>query len=157
MADIILEVFVPKWLEFSTLIVACGGLLYAHLAYRTSERGLAQARQAELTSLRIQVKASLSDAEQSLVSLQLNCAIHHAAAKSERLIRGLSLASPNGMFDQSPSDKVAVKGHKLLQDLGAGFANIEQMGSQELEELMRLAKVASLQIQALSSELATPS
>ncbi len=152
-----LEFFVGKWLEITTLIVACGGLVYAHLAYRTSGRGLAHAKQAELTSLRLQTKASLGDAEQSLVSLQLNCAIHHAATESERLRRGPTLAPPEGMLGHSPSDKVAAKGRKVLQDLEAGFANIDQMGLQELEESMRLAKVTSLKIQALASELTAPS
>lgn len=157
MIETALKFFADKWLEAITLIVAFGGLFYAHLSYRVSSKGLDQAQAAQLTNLRIQAKSSLSDAEQSLVSLQLNCAIHHAATEGERRIRGLTLASPKGMFGQSPSDKVAAKGHKLLQDLGARFATIDQMNSQELEELMRMAKVTSLRIQSLASGLSASS
>lgn len=142
-----------KWLEVSTLIVACGGLVYAHLAFRTSKRGLNQATRAELTNLRILAKAGLNDAEQSFVSLQLNCAIHRAATEGERLRKGLTLSSSKGLFGLQPSDTVAAKGQKLLQDLGEDYANIDELGLHELEELMRKAKLASLNIQALASEL----
>lgn len=157
MIDVVLDFGARKWLEISTLIIALGGLIYAHLAYRTSTRGLDHAKQAELNNLRIQAKAGLSDAEQSLVSLQLNCAIHHAATEGDRLRRGLTLGSPNGMFDLSPSDKVAAKGRNLLQVLGDDFSSIDQKGLRELEEFMRTAKVTSLKIQALASELTKPS
>lgn len=57
------------------------------------------------------------------------------------------------MFSPSYSDTVAAKGQKLLQDLGEDYSNIDELGLHELEELMRKAKLASLNIQALASEL----
>jgi hypothetical protein len=156
MIDTFLDFFASKWLEISTLIVACGGLVYAHLAFRTSKLGLGQASRAELTNLRILAKASLSDAEQSLVSLQLNCAIHRAAAEAERLRNGPKLSSSTNMFSPQPSDKVAAKAQNLLQGLGDDYANIDKLDLPELEELMRKAKLTSLKIQALASELSAP-
>lgn len=61
------------WLEIVTLLATFAALFYAHLAYRSSVDAAAQARAAELTSLRIQANAGLSDAQLSLFALEANC------------------------------------------------------------------------------------
>ena len=157
MIDIAMDFFARRWLEIGSFFTTCAALFYAHLAYRVSSKGLDQAQAAQLTNLRIQAKAGLSDAEQSLVSLQLACASHQATTERDRLRRGLTLPSFKEDFAKAPSEKVGAKGRKLLHDLNAGFASVDQMGLQELEAMMRLAKVTSLKIRALSSELPAPS
>lgn len=156
MIDIALDFFVRKWLEISTLIVACGGLLYAHLAYRTSERGLDHAKQAELNSFRIQAKAGLNDARQAQVSLELSCQIYRANwANYNRASRGLSNAHV-GPFKRSPIDAVKFEGWKLLEQLSTSGEAVDKMDLQALEALIQEAKATSLRIQALSGKLESP-
>jgi hypothetical protein len=138
------------------LIVACGGLLYAHLAYRTSERGLAQAKLAELTSLRIQARAGLNDARQAQVSLELTCQIYRANwASYARTQPPLSIKS-TGLFERSPIDAIEFEGRQLLEQVSASGETVDKMDLQALEALMEKAKAASLGIQALAGKLQSP-
>ena len=61
--DFVFDWVARRCLEIGSFVANCSALFYAHLAYRTSMLGLAQAKQAELRSLRIKAKASVSDAQ----------------------------------------------------------------------------------------------
>jgi hypothetical protein len=156
MFSIALEWFTFKWLEISTLIIAFGGLLYAHLAYRTSERGLTQAKLAELTSLRIQAKSGLNDARQAQVSLELTCQIYRANWANYNRKQPQLSKMHTGIFQRSPTDAVQFEGKKLLEQLSAPSENLDAMDLQALEALMQKAKATSLSIQALAGKLESP-
>jgi hypothetical protein len=156
MLDLAWEFFGRKWLEIITLVVAFGGLLYAHLSYRTSKRGLAQGAQAELNTLRIQAKAGLNDARQSQVALDLTCQIYRANWASHARKQGVTLSAPVGLHGHAPTDAVQFEGRKLLQQITASGENLDAMDLQALEMFLQHAKAASLNIQALAGKLASP-
>jgi predicted anti-sigma-YlaC factor YlaD len=115
MIDIALDFFARKWLETGSFFVTCAALFYAHLAYRTSERGLDHAKSAELNSLRLQAKAGLNDARQTQVSLELSCQVYRANWASYARTQPSLNSVPAGIFDRSPVDRVQFKGRQLLQ------------------------------------------
>lgn len=153
MIDTALDWLARQWLELLGVAITIAALIYAHLAYRTSALGLAHAKQAELTNLRIQTKAALSDARQAQVSLELSCQVYRASWASAARKQPLRFSSPAGIFERSPIDAVQYEGRQLLQKLDAASATIDAMTLQELEALQQLAKTTSLGIQALAGKL----
>lgn len=156
MIETALDWLAHQWLEVLGVAITIAALIYAHLAYRTSALGLAHARQAELTNLRIQTKAALSDARQSQVSLALTCQVYRASRASHERKQRIRLGAPEGFFERSPIDIVQSEGLQLLQKLDAASANVDVMTLQELEALQQQAKATSLGIQALAAKLEGP-
>ncbi len=156
MIDTALDWLARQWLELLGVAITIAALIYAHLAYRTSALGLAHAKQAELTNLRIQTKAALSDARQSQVSLALTCQVYRSSWASHQRKQPLTLGVPKGMFERSPIDIVQSEGWQLLQKLDAASATVDAMNLQELEALQQQAKATSLGIQALAGRLEGP-
>lgn len=156
MNEIALEWFTRHWLEIGSFFVTCAALFYAHLAYRTSMRGLDQAKLAELNSLRIQTKAGLNDARQALVSLELNCQIYRSNWVRYERTQPITLSGSSGLFEHSPIDAVLVEGRQLLQQLDASSRNVDEMSLQALEALLQRAKVTSLSIQSVAGRLESP-
>ena len=156
MIDIALELFARKWLEISTLIIAFGGLIYAHLAFRTSTHGLVHAKQAELNNLRLQAKTGISDAQQAQVSLELTCQIYRANWASYNRTQPMLSNNHAGIFQRSPVDAVQFEGRKILEQLVMSGKAVDTMNLQALEALIQEAKATSLRIQALSGRLESP-
>ena len=156
--DSVLEWFTRQWLEIVGVAITIAALIYAHLAYRTSALGLAHAKQAELTNLRIQTKAALTDARQAQVSLGLSCQIYRANWASHEWKQPIRIGGPGpvGFFKRSPIDEVEYEGRKLLQQLDAAGATVDAMDLQALEALQQQAKATSLAIQALAGKLEGP-
>jgi hypothetical protein len=156
--DSVLEWLTRQWLEIVGVAITIAALIYAHLAYRTSALGLAHAKQAELTNVRIQTKAALSDARQAQVSLGLSCQVYRGMWASHERKQGMMLRAPDsmGIFKRSPIDDVQHKGGQLLQQLDAEAATIEAMNLQALEALQQKAKATSIAIQALAGKLEGP-
>ncbi len=154
--DSVLEWLTRQWLEIAGFAATCAALFYAHLAYLNSAAGLAHAKQAELTNMRLQTKAALNDARQSQVSLELTCQVYRANWASHERKQGLRLGAPKGFFERSSIDIVQSEGWQLLQKLDAASANVDAMTLQELEALQQQAKATSLGIQALAGRLEGP-
>jgi hypothetical protein len=156
MINFVSEWFTRHWLEIGSFLATCAALFYAHLAYRTSLRGLVQAKQAELTNLRIQTKAALNDARQAQVSLELTCQIYRANWASHARKQPMLLSGSVGFFERSPIDAVRFEGMQLLQQLDASSANVDGMDLRALEASGQEAKATSLAIQALAGKLESP-
>jgi hypothetical protein len=156
MFEVALNWISHKWLETGSFFITCAALFYAHLAYRTSERGLDHAKQAELTSLRIQAKSGVNDARQALGSLELTCQIYRANWANYERTQPLLANRPVGLLNRSPIDAVQFEGRKLLEQLSASGEAVDTMDLQALEALMQEAKATSLRIQALSGKLESP-
>ncbi|MBA3910640.1 MAG: hypothetical protein C0524_12325 [Rhodobacter sp.] len=156
--DTVLEWVTRQWLEIVGVAVTIAALIYAHLAYRTSALGLAHAKQAELTNLRIQTKAALNDARQAQVSLELSCQIYRTSWASHERMQPMTMSAPGsfGLFKRSPIDDVQHEGRQLLQQLDALGATVDDMDLQALEALQQKAKATSLAIQALAGRLEGP-
>jgi len=152
MKDIVVWV-AQHWLEVSSFIVTCAALFYAHLAYRTSQQGLDQAKLAELNNLRLQTKAAMSDARQALVSLELRCHVYRAEWDRRELKKPVFLRMPKGLSDRTPIDEVLIQGRQLLGRLATSSKNLDDMDFQELEALIQSARETSLNVQALAGEL----
>lgn len=155
MIEVALEWVAHQWLEIGTLVATCGALFYAHLAYRTSKRGLDQAKQAEVNSLRIQAKAALNDTRQAQVSLELSCQVYRANWASYARTQPI-LGRPAGHFERCPINAVQSEGRQLLAPLSTSSENVDKMDLSELEALMQRAKATSLRIQALAGKLEPP-
>ena len=158
MLDTALDWITRQWLELLGVAITIAALVYAHLAYRTSALGLAHAKQAELNNLRIQTKAALNDARQAQVSLGLSCQVCRASWDSHERRQPFRIGAPEsmGLFKRSPTDEVEYEGRKLLQQLDAVSATVDQMDLRELEVLQQKAKATSLGIQALAGKLEGP-
>lgn len=156
--DSVLEWATRQWLEIVGVAVTFAALVYAHLAYRTSALGLAHAKQAELTNLRIETKASLSDARQAQVSLGLSCQVYRGMWASHERKQPIKLSAPGpmGLFKRSPIDAVQSEGWTLLNQLDAEGATVDTMDLLALEALLQKAKATSLAIQALAGKLEGP-
>ena len=156
--DTVLDWITLQWLEILGVAITIAALIYAHLAYQTSAMGLAHAKQAELTNLRIQTKAALSDARQTQVSLELSCQLYRASWASHERKQPMTLSAPTsfGLFKRSPIDDVQHKGRQLLQQLDAEGATVDAMDLLALEALLQKAKATSLAIQAFSGNLEGP-
>lgn len=152
----VLEWATRQWLEILGVAITIAALIYAHLAYRTGLLGLGQARQAELTSLRIQAKAAMNDARQAQVSLELTCQIYRANWANYNRTQPMLSNNHAGIFHRSTTDSVQFEGKKLLAQLSASSENLDAMDLQALEALMQKAKATSLGIQALAGKLESP-
>jgi len=143
--DSVLDWIARQWLEILGVAITVAALIYAHLAYRVGLLGLAQNKQAELNSLRIQTKAALSDARQAQVSLELSCQIYRGMWASHERKQPMRLGAPDsmGIFKRSPIDDVQHKGRQLLQQLEAEGATVDAMDLQALEALLQKAKATS--------------
>lgn len=159
MTDPVLEWLTRQWLEILGVAITIAALIYAHLAYRTSALGLAHAKEAELTNVRIQTKAALSDAQQAQVSLGLSCQVYRGMWASHERKQPMMMGAPGpmGIFKRSPIDVVQHEGRQLLQRLDAEGATVDAMDLQALEALLQKAKATSLSIQALAGRLEPPS
>ena len=108
-------------LAVGSFTATCAALFYAHLAYRSSTRNTEQARAAELTSLRIQAKAGLDDAQRSLIALNANCQANRAEWQAHEFRQGPALGRMKPMFQTTPTDKVQHRGQAILEKLGSGL------------------------------------
>jgi hypothetical protein len=158
MMDSALDWITRQWLELLGVVITIAALIYAHLAYRVSSLGLAHAKEAELTNIRILTKAALNDARQAQVSLGLSCQVYRASWASHERKQPLTIGSPGpmGLFKRFPIDEVEHEGRRLLQQLDAASASVDQMGLRELEVLQQKAKATSLGIQVLAGNLEGP-
>lgn len=156
MINIALEWLTRHWLEVSSFVVTCAALFYAHLAYRTSERGLAHAKQAELNGLRVQAKSAMNDARQAQVSLDLTCQIYRANWANYNRMQPQLSNNHAGIFQRQPTDAVQFEGRQLVKQLSASGETVDKMDLQALEALLQIAKATSLNIQALAGKLESP-
>jgi hypothetical protein len=154
--DSVLEWITRQWLEIVGVAVTIAALIYAHLAYRTSEKGLAHSKQAELNSFRVNTKAALNDAQQAQVSLELTCQIYRANQAAYDRKQGPMMGIPKGMFERSPIDEVQYEGIALLRKLAKESAHLDSMDLKGLEALQQRAKAIAREIQALAGKLETP-
>lgn len=147
-----------QWLEIAGFAATCAALFYAHLAYKNSAAGLAQARKAEITSVRLQTKTALNDARQSQVSLELRCQLCRASWDSHERKQPVRIGAPGslGLFERSPIDALKHEGWALLQQLDDASVNVDTMDLHALEALQQRAKATSLEIQALAGKLEGP-
>lgn len=111
-------------------------------------------RHAELTSLRIQTNAGLSDAQLSLFALEADCQANRSQWASYE--RKLPPLRPQSMFKSWPNAKVQNRARSLLHDLSTSFPSVESMTALELEKLLQETRNTSLQIRALAGDLEGP-
>lgn len=154
--DFALDWVAHRCLENGSFVTTCAALFYAHLAYRTSMLALAQAKQAELTILRIQAQSALIDAPQAQVSLAITCQVYRANWASHARKQPMTLGKSGGIFERSPSDAVQQQGVQLIQQLDAYIKLVDQMDLLGLEALLQKAKATALGIQALAGSLEPP-
>lgn len=157
MMGLLLEWATRQWLEIMGVTVTGAALIYAHLAYRVGLLGLAQNKQAELNSFRVQTKAALSEARQAQVALERACQVYRSQwVRHERKAGPMWRREGVGPFERSPIDKVESEGRQRLSQLHAASADIDRMDLPALEALGQKAKAVALDIQALAGKLPSP-
>ena len=119
MSDSVTMWVIGQVLAIGSFFATCAALFYAHLAYRSSTRNTEQAQAAELTSLRIQAKAGLDDAQRSLFALKANCQANRADWRTHEFRQGPALGRMEPMFRTTPTDKVQHRGQAILEKLGS--------------------------------------
>ena len=143
-------------LAVGSFIATCAALFYAHLAYRSSVKNTEQARAAELTSLRIQAKAGLGEAQRSLLALQTSAQASRTEWASHERKQRPVLGPIRDGYSQTSNPKTLGRGHTIFRTLEQSFANVESMKPTELETLMQDARAASLRILSLAGEFQGP-
>ena len=151
--NIVMWLFGPV-LAVGSFIVTCAALFYAHLAYRSSVKSAEQARAAELTSLRIQAKTGLDDAQRSLIALKTDCQANRA--EWQRYERQLPPLRSQSMINLWPDAEVVALAHNMLDKLVQSYDAVDTMTPSELEELLQEARTTSMKVLALAGELEAP-
>jgi len=143
-------------LTLASLAVAIAALWYAKLAYRSSKDAAAATRASELANLRNQAKASLAEAERSLISL---CG--SVQSKREEWDRYERKHIPMLGQRRVPAElqrntRIQQQGYALLQDVNRYFAQIDGMNVSQLEKGFQEAKSANLKIERFIGDLEMP-
>lgn len=144
------------WIANLIQLFTIPAFVFAWLAHRSSVKNYEQARAAELTSLRIQAKAGLGEAQRSLLALQTSAQASRAEWANHERKQGMLLGPIRDGYAQSPNPLTLGQGHAILRKLEQSFANVESMKPTELETLMQDARAASIQILSLAGEFQGP-
>ncbi|PZX21386.1 hypothetical protein H9N28_11020 [Rhodobacter capsulatus] len=151
-----LGLIVEYWFEGVTLFLTVLAVLYAHLAYRSSVKSAAQARAAELTSLKIQANTVLDDVYRALLALRSACQANHQEWIRHEGRRPMMLSGPQGMFAEMKSAPIERQGHILWAQLKDVFAKDEAKTPADYEALIKQAREVASQIMGLTAQLESP-
>jgi hypothetical protein len=143
-------------LTLASLAVAILALWYAKLAYRSSKDAAAATRVSELANLRNQAKASLADAERSLISLRGSVQMKqkewdHYERKHMPIFGQRRIPA-----ELQRNAQIQQQGYALLQDVNRYFAQIDGMNVSQLEKGFQEAKSANLKIERFIGDLEIP-
>lgn len=144
------------WLEGVTLFLTVLAVIYAHLAYRSSVASAAQARAAELTSLKIQANTTLDDAGRAMLTVRSACQANHQEWTSHAGRQPMMLTGLHDMVQERKSAPVERQGHILLAKLQDVFAMDEAKTPGDYEAIIKHARAVTSQIMGLTRQLESP-
>lgn len=138
------------------LFLTALAVIYAHLAYRSSVTSAAQARAAELTSLKIQANAALDEAGRAMLAVRSACQANDGEWSNHLSRQPMVLLAAHAMFPERKSAPVERQGQILLAQLQDAFAKDEAKTPPDYEALIKQARAVASEIVGLTSQLESP-
>lgn len=157
MIETVSESFAGRMFDVVSILIAIAALVYAALAFKAAKQAIQATKDSDLTALRVKIHDEILEAERIFLSLQQECQmtrtqwVAHFDAHYPPFGRGF--ANSKELREVS---EVESEGREILQKLHTSACTAERVRTSELEDFVRTAQFASIEIARLKFRLEKP-
>jgi len=150
-------IFNQHLFEVISTIIATVALVYAALAFKAAKQAIRATRESDIIALRVVVQESIAHAESSLVRLHEACHSSRDEWEIHECTQRPVLGQSHVHIENTRNiGLVERSGSNLLDRLLSSAPNFENANTLELEEFIKRAKAAAVEIGRLKLRLKSP-